>query len=173
MNKFILTLAFLFSFNTFSQNVVTEWDEDEFFVDEISSEVQSEEKGIRSVLFLINPAKISFVAEYTPENLINLIDEYRTRALAGEFVNLGINTGYIEMDVKNDKAKLTFFSSRFGVLEKAMKMKISPKGDNQLKIQAKIPYCHMKELYKASSENDDRWGFSKKTENVLKEVLAI
>jgi hypothetical protein len=173
LNKFILIFSLIFSLNSFSQGLVTEWSDDQFFQDEVSSEVQSNDKSLRSVLFLINPAKIKFTAEYTPENLVNIIDEYRTRALSGEFLGLGINTGYIEMDVKGDKAKLVFFSSRLGALEKALKMKISPKGDHQLKIEARVPYCHMKELYKASNKDEDRWGFSKQTERKLKNVLAI
>lgn len=173
MNKITLIFSLIFSLQVFSQTSTTDWDDDQFFEDEISSEVQSNNKSLRSILFLLNPAKVKFTVEYTPENLVNLIDEYRTRALSGEFLPLGINTGFIEMDVKGNKAKLIFFSSRLGGLEKALKMKISPKGESQLKIEARVPYGHIKELYKASNKEDKRWSFSKKTERNLKDALAI
>lgn len=173
MNKFTLIFSLVFSLQTFSQTSITEWDDDQFFADEVSSEVRSNDKKLGSLLFLLKPAKVKFTAEYTPENLVNIIDEYRTRALSGEFLSIGINTGYIEMDIKGDKAKLIFFSSRLGALERALKMKISPKGERQLKIEARIPYCQIKELYKTSSRGEKRWSFSKKTEKVLEDILAI
>lgn len=142
-----------------------------------ASENQIEEKGVGSVLFLLNPAVARIQTEYTPESLVDLVEEYRARALNGEFLSLGINTGYIEMDVKGEKAKLTFFSSAFGKLEKAMKMKIGPEGEEKLlKVKARIPYCQMKELYKAREEynfSSGRWKFSKDVERELEKAIDL
>lgn len=140
-----------------------------------------EEKKIGSVLFLINPAVARIQTDYTPEGLVDLVDAYRTRALNGEFLSLGINTGYIEMDIKGEKAKLTFFTSAFGKLEKAMKMKISPEREGEgeekrLKVKARIPYCQMKELYKSRGEygfRSGRWKFSKDVERELERVIDL
>lgn len=137
------------------------------------------DKKIGSVLFLLNPAKVKVKTDYIPERLVDLVEEYRNRALDGEFLSIGINTGYIEMDVKGEKAKLTFFTSTFGKLEKAMKMKISPDGEGEekfLKVKARIPYCQMKELYKARDEysfDGGRWRFSKDVEKELERVIDL
>lgn len=173
MNKLILLLALFTSLiTTYAQNDQG-WNDD-FFKDDISSEVENEDdKGAGSVLFLVNPAKVEFVSSYTPEMLVNVVDEYRTRALDGEFLSLGINTGFIDMDVKKDTAKLTFYNSSLGELTKALKVKVSPKGEGKLKIQARIPYCHIKELYKNSTTENGRWKFSKRKEDQLKELLAL
>jgi hypothetical protein len=145
------------------------------FADSTQGEV--EQKGVGSVLFLLNPAVARVQTDYTPEGLVDLVNEYRMRALNGEFLSLGINTGYIEMDVKGEKAKLTFFTSAFGKLEKAMKMKISPEGEEKLlKVKARIPYCQMKELYKSRGEygfSSGRWKFSKDVERELEKVIDL
>ncbi len=156
-----LLLSLLLSFNVFAEAPASEDDT----------------KGVGSVLFLLNPAKVKLLTDYTPETMVNLIDEYRSRALNGEFLSLGINTGYIEMDIKKDKAKLTFFTSRFGELEKAMKMKISPEGEEKrLEVKARIPFCQMKELYGARDEfgfASGRWKFSKDVERELEKALEL
>lgn len=135
------------------------------------------EKGVGSVLFLINPAKAKVKTEYTPETMVNLIDEYRRRALNGEFLSLGINTGYIEMDIKGEKAKLTFFTSAFGALKQAMKMKITPEGEEKfLEVKARVPFCQMRELYKVRDEYDfdgGRWRFSKDVERELERAIDL
>jgi hypothetical protein len=138
---------------------------------------EDDTKSVGTVLFLLNPAKVKIQTDYTPETMVNLIDEYRTRALNGVFLGLGINTGYIEMDIKKDSAKLTFFTSRFGTLEKAMKMKISPEGEEKrLEVKARIPFCQMRELYGARDEfgfRSGRWKFSKDVERELERALEL
>ena len=134
-------------------------------------------KGVGSVLFLINPAKAEVKTDYTPETMVNLIEEYRRRALNGEFKDLGINTGFIEMDVKGEKAKLTFFTSSFGALKKAMRMKVAPEGDDdKLVVKARIPFCQMRELWTNKAEfglSRKRWRFSNEVEDRLESLLDL
>lgn len=134
-------------------------------------------KKIGSVLFLLNPAKAEVKTDYTPETMVNLIEEYRRRALAGEFKDLGINSGFIEMDVKGEKAKLTFFTSSFGSLKKALKMKVSPEGDfKRLVVKARVPFCQMRELWDNNKEfalSRKRWRFSNEVESRLKNLLEL
>ena len=136
-----------------------------------------EDKTIGNVLFVLNPAKIELQTDYTSASLVDLIEEYRTRALNGEMKDLGINTGYIEMDVKGEKAKLIFFSSELGALKKALKVKIEPVGDQkQLLVKARVPFCQMRELYKSDPSfrgEDGRWRFSKEVESQLERLLAL
>lgn len=142
-----------------------------------SSSLEKSDKKVGSVLFLLNPAKAEIKTGYTPETMVNLIDEYRRRALNGEFKELGINTGFIEMDVKKDKAKLTFFTSSFGALTKAMRVKVSPEGDeNKLVVKARIPYCQMKNLYQNKDQfalSGKRWRFSNEVEKRLEGLLDL
>lgn len=141
------------------------------------SNSEESDKGVGSVLFLINPAKAEVKTDYTPETMVNLIEEYRRRALNGEFTDLGINTGFIEMDVKGEKAKLTFFTSSFGALKKAMKMKVSPEGDEKkLVVKARIPFCQMRELWDNKAEfglSRKRWRFSNEVEDRLETLLDL
>lgn len=165
MNKLTLCFFLLIS-NIFASDFSTS--DEAFFADTVN-----EEKSVSSLVFLVKPAKIKFETRLNSESLVNLIDEYRRRALDGEFLSLGINTGFIEMDVKGDKARLTFFNSSLGELKKAMKVKISPSNGGRVEVEARIPYCHIKELYKKESdENGDisRWKFSK---NVEEEILSV
>lgn len=141
------------------------------------SSQNEEEKGIADLLFFLNPAKVEFLTSYTPEGLTDLIEEYRVRALNGEMLELGVNTGYIEMDVKEEKAKLTFFSSRFGALKKALKVKVETVGeDKELTVKGRVPYSQMKDLYKGDPSfqgEEGRWKFSKSVESRLKRALEL
>lgn len=141
------------------------------------SPTNENKKSVGSVLFIINPAKAEIKTEYTPETMVNLIEEYRTRALNGEFVDIGINTGFIEMDVKGEKAKLTFFTSSFGALKEAMKVKVSPEGeDKKLVVKARVPFCQMRDLYKNKDKfalGGGHWRFSDEVEERLEALLDL
>jgi len=135
------------------------------------------EKRVGNVLFFFNPAKATIVTDYQPEKLINLINDYRDLALSGALLELGINTGYLEMDVKGSKAKVTFFSSAFGGIEKAVRLKIAPTEDGSgLEVKVKM-YCnHIKELFeKSQSEGTEvgRWRFSNAIEDDLLQSFSL
>ena len=133
----------------------------------------SDEKGIADWLFFISPAKTTFQTNKRLSELTDVIAFYKDAALAGELLELGVNTGFLEVEVKDDKATVILFENRLGSLSEAFKLKIKAKGEEGfLEVKARAIYGHLVSLFDRNEEDLSRFEFSKKIENLAIEKLG-
>jgi hypothetical protein len=133
----------------------------------------SENKGIADWLFFLNPAKTTFQTQKKISDLAEVVSFYKDAALAGELLELGINTGFIEVDVRNDRATVILFRNSQGSLSEAFKLKIRPQGEEGfLEVKARAVYSHLVELFEGDEEDLSRFEFSRKIEDLASELLC-
>lgn len=132
-------------------------------------------KGLESLRFLFHPAKISFVIDdATSEDFLNIVNIYKRKTLLGEFLPIGVNSGHLHIKIKKESADILFFTSSYGSLKKALKMKLFPtKERNKIKVQAKLMTFHLAALFKNQAEFENRSQFSREIKKLMEILLEI
>lgn len=132
-----------------------------------------QKKGIQDWTFIFNPAKVTVKTDRGVDQLNGLARELINRATDGDFLDLGINTGYVEAKIKETTASIKFFKNQFGGNDKAVKVTIRPV-DGKLRFTLKMYYKHIKYLFKKERDagfDRNRWNFSNEMEKRMEEAF--
>ena len=131
------------------------------------------EKGIGDWLFFLSPAKTTFQTTKKLSEVEEVIDFYKKSALNGDFLELGINTGFSQVEIKGDKITIILFKNSLGSVGEAFKLKIKPKGEDEfLEVKARAVYSHLVKLYEQDAGQLSRFEFSREIEDLASELFG-
>tara|TARA_R110002072_G_scaffold64203_5_gene159682 strand:+ start:13952 stop:14488 length:537 start_codon:yes stop_codon:yes gene_type:complete len=130
-------------------------------------------KGVSDWTFIFNPAKVNVKTDRDANELNGLARELINRASSGDFLEIGINTGYVEAKIKETNASLKFFKNQFGANDKALRVSINTR-DGKLYIKLKMYYKHIKHMFKKERDagfDRNRWNYSNLMEKRIEETF--